>query len=127
MGTIKILVVVEDDADMRMLIRASLNVDPRLEVVGEAVNADEAIALCSTTEPGLIILDHMLESGKTGMEAAPELKRAAPSACILLFSALDLKVQAATEPSIDFFLKKTDIQELLPTIQRLLGLDPAPN
>lgn len=111
---------------MQVLIRVTLLGDPRLEIVAEAASADQGIALCAATEPGLIILDQMLKGTKTGVEAAPELKQIAPQARILLFSAYDLAEEAAADPSVDAYLRKTDIEELLPTAQRLLGLDPVP-
>lgn len=126
MTKIRVLVVVEDDPDMQVLIRVILAADTRLEIVGEAASADHAIALCASSSPGLIILDHLLEGDKTGMEAAPELKQVAPLATILLFSAFDLVKEAEASPAIDAYLKKTDIEQLLPTAQRLLGLDPLP-
>lgn len=117
------LVIVEDDADMRDLVRVTLSADPRLEIVGQVASAEEAIALSRTVEPGLIVLDHTLEGELTGLSAAPLLKQAAPATKIILFSAHDLAAAARAEPSIDVFLPKTDIGKLLPTAQRLLGLD----
>jgi DNA-binding NarL/FixJ family response regulator len=121
----KVLVVVEDDPDMRTLIRITLAQDPRLEVVGEAASADEALALVQTTDPGLIVLDHTIEGPMTGLEAAPLLKAAAPNAKILLFTAYDLAAQARATPAIDGYLRKDQFDELLPTIERLLALPPA--
>ena len=122
--TTKVLVVVEDDRDMRTLIRITLERDPRLEVVGEASSADEAVALVQTAEPGLIILDHAIEGALTGLEAAPQLKAAAPTAKILLFTAYDLAAEARAEPAIDGYLRKDDFHLLLPTVGRLLALAP---
>jgi DNA-binding NarL/FixJ family response regulator len=119
---VKILVVVEDEPDMRVLVRVTLAADPRLEIVGEAADADQALALCRTSGPGLIILDHMLEGSVTGLELAPRLKEIAPASKILLFSALNLSREAAAAPAVDAFLLKTDIHKLLPTAQELLGL-----
>jgi len=120
----KILVVVEDDVDMRLLIHVTLERDPRLEIVGEAASAEQAIELARSQEPGLIVLDHSIEGTMTGLQAAPLLKEAAPQAKILLFTAYDLAAEAAAEPAVDGYLRKDDLNQLVPTVDRLLGLAP---
>jgi len=120
----KVLVVVEDEPDMRELIRITLAQDPRLEVVGEASSAVEALELVRSAEPGLIVLDHSIEGEMTGLEAAPLLKAAAPAVKILLFTAYDLAAQARAEPSIDGYLRKDEFHLLLRTVERLLVLAP---
>ena len=119
----RILLIVEDEPDMRAMIRAILTRDARLEIVGEASSASEAIAAASSLEPGLIILDHSIEGDVMGLEAAPMLKKACPEAKILLFSAFDLEAEAEAEPAIDAFLSKSNVRKLLHTVLRLLDLE----
>jgi DNA-binding NarL/FixJ family response regulator len=120
----RVLVVVEDEVDIRLLIRMTLLDDPRIELFGEAASAREAIELARTASPGLIILDHSIEGDIMGLQAAPLLREAAPNAKILLFTAFDLSKEAAAEPSVDAFLSKAHMDRLLPTVQELLGLPP---
>ena len=117
--------IVEDDPDMRLLIRLALTRDRRLRPVGEATSAAEAIDLLDATSPELIVLDHSIEGDVMGLEAAPMLKAKADSTKILLFTAFDMAQQAAAEPAVDGYLRKDRIDQLLATAQRLLGLDPA--
>lgn len=119
------LVMVEDDPDYRLLIRVAIGVDPRFEMSGEAPSVETGIELAREAHPRLIILDHDLEGEMIGLSAAPKLKAAAPDAKILLFTAYDLEAEARREPAIDAYLRKDDIGKLLPTAQRLLGLEPA--
>jgi DNA-binding NarL/FixJ family response regulator len=119
------LVMVEDDPDYRLLIRVAIGVDPRFEMSGEAPSVETGIELAREAHPRLIILDHNLEGGMVGLSAAPKLKAAAPEAKILLFTAYDLEAEARREPAIDAYLRKDEIGKLLPTAQRLLGLEPA--
>lgn len=121
----KVLMVVEDDLDMRLIIRITLEADPRLQIVGEAGTAEEAIEIARSENPGLIILDNSLEGEMTGLEAAPILKDVAPHAKVLLFTAYDLRSEAKREPAIDAFLRKDHLKDLLPVILRLLDLTPA--
>ena len=120
---IKVFVVVEDEPDMRMLISMMLAKDDRLELLGEAASAEEALAVLESLEPGLIVLDHGIEGDIMGLEAAPLLKAKAPNAKILLFTAFDMSREAAAEPAVDGFLRKDRIDQLLPTVLRLLDLD----
>lgn len=119
------LVMVEDDPDYRLLIRVAIGVDPRFEMSGEAPSVETGIELAREAHPRLIILDHDLEGRMVGLSAAPKLKAAAPEAKILLFTAYDLEAEARREPAIDAYLRKDEIGKLLPTAQRLLGLEPA--
>lgn len=121
----KVLMVVEDDLDMRLIIRITLEADPRLQIIGEAGTAEEAIEIARNENPGLIILDNSLEGEMTGLEAAPILKDVAPHAKVLLFTAYDLRSEAKREPAIDAFLRKDHLKDLLPVILRLLDLTPA--
>lgn len=122
----KILVVVEDDADIRFLIKLTLQADPRIEVTGEAATAEDAIRMAQREEPGLIILDHYIEGTVMGLDAVPDLKKAAPMAKILLLSSHDLSAEVARQPLVDAFLRKDHMEDLLRTVQAMLDLQPVP-
>lgn len=119
----KVLMAVEDDADIRMLVRFQFDVDPAFEIDGEYVDIDSAVAAAEVYQPDLVVLDHKLERGPPGLVGAPLIKNAAPAARIILFSASEeLRVPAEEEPAVDAFLLKTDIDRLVPLARRLLGL-----
>lgn len=120
----KVLVVVEDDTDMRLLIELTLSSDERLTVSGDCATAAEAVVQAQRIQPDLVILDHFIEGDVMGLEAAPLIKAVAPEARILLFTSHDLELEAAREPAIDCFLLKRDISVLMPTVQTMLGLEP---
>lgn len=115
--------IVEDEPDMRLLIRLALTRDDRLEPIGEAASAAEAFDLFESATPEVIVLDHSIEGDLTGLEAAPLLKARADGAKILLFTAHDMAREAAAEPAIDGYLRKDRIDQLLLTVQGLLGLE----
>lgn len=120
----KVLVVVDDDVDVRFLIRIRLQDDPRLELGGEAATAAEAVEIARSQEPGLIILDHYIDGPVMGLDIAPRLKEVAPSGRILLFSSHDLSAEVARQPAVDAFLRKDRMDDLLRTVQALLELEP---
>ena len=119
----RVLLAVEDDPAFQVLIRAALAEEPRLNVAGEApTTIEEALETTRELQPGLIILDHNLWGEMIGMNEAPRFKEAAPGAKIILFTAYDVGAEARREPAIDVFLRKDDVERLLPTSRRLLGL-----
>lgn len=120
----KVLAVVEDDPGMTILIRETLREDERLDLMNGSGTLEEAIERAKVGQPDLVILDHFIEGDVMGLQAAPLIKKAAPRAKIILFTSHDLQIEASREPAIDAFLLKRHLSQLLPTAQRLLGLEP---
>lgn len=119
----RVLVVVEDDPGMRLLIREMLGVDDRLEIEGETSTVAEAIEEARIRPPDVVILDHFIEGDIMGLDGAPLLKRVAPASKLILFTSHDLAVEASREPAIDVFLLKKNLDQLLPTVRSLVGLE----
>jgi CheY-like chemotaxis protein len=121
------LLVVEDDEDMRALIRELVTQEGGLTVVGEAVTADEAVELATSTQPDLVILDHFLFGTVRGLDVSAQLRLAAPSARILVLSSHNnLQVEAERDPSVDAFVWKQHLSDFMPSVRRLLGLSEPP-
>ena len=78
--------VVDDLADVRLLLRVLFETDPRFEVVGEARNGVEAIELAERMAPDVIVLDRQMPV-MGGVEALPEIRRRAPRAAVVLSTA----------------------------------------
>ena len=57
MTTMIRVLIVDDSPTLRYLIRTTLESDPEVQVVGEARNGEEAIALCHKLEPDIITMD----------------------------------------------------------------------
>lgn len=119
--------IVDDDPDLRMLVRMTLAADPRLEVIAEAATATDAIEMVMLDKPELIILDHLIDGRYTGLEAAPLLKAASPNSKIILFTGFDhLRNEVGDVNAADAFLLKTNLPKLVALAQSLLGLGPLP-
>jgi DNA-binding NarL/FixJ family response regulator len=119
-----ILVAVEDDPAFQILIRATLGEASELDILEEMpATIDRALEVAREVQPELIILDHNLGGEMIGLSAAPKLKEVAPKAKILLFTSYDVEAEARREPAIDAFLRKDNVDQLLPTSARLLGLE----
>ena len=85
LGTLRVLLI-EEQALMRTLVRDLINSQPGYRVVGEASDCGEALALTAATAPDMILLDH--EFVGAGMaDDLTQLRAAAPAARILLLTA----------------------------------------
>lgn len=118
----KVLVVVEDDADFRMLVKLTLAAEPLIEIDGEAATAEEALRLVEADSPDLVVLDHFIEGPVMGLDLAPMIKMVSPATRILLFTTHDLAVEASRQPAVDRYLRKHDISMLLPVVKEMLDL-----
>ena len=85
--TIRVLVV-DDVADVRTLLRMNLEIDGRFEIIGEAGDGDEAVKLVRELQPDAVILDLMMPQ-KTGIEAIPEILQSSPDTKIVVLTAHD--------------------------------------
>jgi DNA-binding NarL/FixJ family response regulator len=79
------VLICDDSAPMRGLLRAVIGLRPSLRVVGEAADGNEAIAEATRLQPDVILLDLAMPR-RTGLDALSELRQVAPAAKIIVFS-----------------------------------------
>ena len=87
MQPIKVLVC-DDHTLLRSGLRRLLEVEEGFEIVGEAANADEAVERAAATQPDIVLLDVVMP-GRSGVEAMPDIRAAAPEARVLVLSMQD--------------------------------------
>jgi DNA-binding NarL/FixJ family response regulator len=115
------VLLVEDDLTVRQVITMLLETEPDLELVGITGSAEEGIELVGSLRPDLVLLDNQLEGRLSGLDAAPAMKAAHSSTVVLLCTALDMEERARTDPSVDGYLRKERLVELVEVIEELLG------
>lgn len=107
MKQIKILIV-DDHPMMREALRTALMEEPGLEVIGEASNGMEAIAMTGEIRPDVILMD-LLMSGMDGLEATTQILAADANAKVLVVTSLEdeEKILAAIQAGALGYFPKT--------------------
>lgn len=82
------IVLVDDHAVIRAGLRLLIQARSDMEVVGEAANAGDAIAVTTSTQPDVIVLDLNLV-GESGLDCLPRLLAAAPRARVLVLTGVN--------------------------------------
>lgn len=113
--------IVDDDRDMRFLVRLTLEVaNNGLSVSGEAASGAEAIASIAAERPEMVVLDNWMP-GMSGLETARHILAQDPHQPIVLFSA-NLDPQTVAEArtlGIRGCLAKSELERLPETVREL--------
>lgn len=78
--------IVDDSDDLRLMLRLTLQNDPRFEVAGEAADGAEALSLVETEEPDLLLLD-LAMPGMDGLTALEHLRSRQRGPVVVILSA----------------------------------------
>jgi NarL family two-component system response regulator LiaR len=119
--------VAEDHAIVRKGICALLNLDPGIDVVGEASNGREAVRGIESTQPDVILMDLVMPE-MDGIEAIREVMARQPEARILVLTsfATDDKVFPAVKAgALGYLLKDSEPREVVEAIRQLHQGEPS--
>lgn len=108
------LLIVDDHADVRFLIRAIVEDSPLdVEVVAEADGAESALAQLDAALPDVVVLDALMP-GRDGFELAPMILERRPGQPILLCSAIvdDVVRERAAAAGIAACVSKDDFEAI---------------
>jgi pilus assembly protein CpaE len=117
------ILIVDDHAQLRALIREIATEVCDLHVMGEATDGAEAMRLVQALRPAIVLLD-LTMPGVSGLEVLQWIKVEYPETRVIIVTVHteDAYRQAAEASGADaFLLKKTLATDLLPTIQHLCG------
>jgi DNA-binding NarL/FixJ family response regulator len=115
------VVIVEDHDLVRQGLRALLERDPAIAVVGEARNVQEALQVVAGSRPQVVLLDLRL-GDEDGAEVSRLLRDSAPEVHVLVLSAhersSDLRAAMAAGAT-GYLLKRTSPELLLESVRRV--------
>ena len=117
------LILADDNPHARHGLRAVLSSHSNLEVVGEASQGNEAIALVETLRPDVALLDVRMPT-TDGIQATLTIKSRWPKVRVVLISMYaDYKEEALAAGADAFLVKGCPAEELVTSI---LGGQPQP-
>jgi DNA-binding NarL/FixJ family response regulator len=111
--------IVDDHPIVTDGVVANLTASAEIEVVATGTSAADALAIATAHAPDVLILDLEL-GGKSGLDAIPGVKAAAPGTRIVVFSAYagEERVATAFERGADsYVLKGTSSDELVAVVR----------
>jgi DNA-binding NarL/FixJ family response regulator len=115
------VLIAEDQALVRRGTSVLLSMEPDMEVVGQACDGIEAVALAGQLRPDIVLMDlHMPRLG--GVAATREITRSLPGTQVLVLTTLnddETVFEAVRAGAHGYLLKDVTEQELLETIRAL--------
>ena len=120
MSAIRILLV-EDQTLMRQGLKTILDLEPGMQVVGEAGAGEEGVRQALALRPDVILMDVQMP-GLDGVAATAAICRAWPEARIIIlttFNRDDYVFQGIKAGALGFLLKDLPAGQLISTIQRV--------
>lgn len=116
--TVQILIT-DDHKVVRQGLRMFLDLDPELEVVGEAENGKEALRLAEKLHPDVVLMDLVMPV-MDGIEATGAIRKEFPDTEVVALTSVleDASVTGAVKAgAIGYLLKTTEAEELCEAIK----------
>ena len=115
------VIVAEDEALIRLDIVETMK-ENDFDVVGEAVDGEEAVTLALELEPDLMVMDIKMPK-LDGIAAAEKIMKEAPCAIVMLtaFSDKELIGRAKDAGTMAYLVKPFDPKDLLPAVEVALS------
>ena len=112
------VLVVDDDYMMREMLKLILHSDD-YQVLGEAANGKNAIALCANLKPGLVMLDINMPE-MDGLQVLEEIRKISPATKVIMVSAeatMDRVSEAIKKGAVGFVVKPLNATSVLDKIE----------
>jgi DNA-binding NarL/FixJ family response regulator len=117
------VLLVDDQAVVRRALRTRFDLEPDLEVVGEASSGREALSLAQTLSPDVVLMDIEMPV-MDGIEVTAVLRRAVPQSVVVILSIYDdaqTRERAKGAGAVAFVEKRGATDSLLAAIRQAAG------
>ncbi len=115
------VLIIDDHSVVRQGIRAFLETQPDLHIVGEAGSGAEAIRLAREQIPDVVLMDLVMPGGMNGVEATREIKRVSPRTQVIVLTSFyedEHVFPALRAGAISYTLKDIRSSELAEVIRK---------
>ena len=126
------VLIVDDDVPTRVGVRTILSTEPGIEVVGEAANGVQAIALAHSASPHVVLMDVQLPD-LDGIEVTRHIldeaedHESAPRVVILTtFAYEEYAYRAVKAGASGFLLKRTRAEDIVSAVIAVAGGESLP-
>lgn len=119
------LLLVDDHALMRKGMKSMLLGEADLKVIGEASNGQEALELCRSLRPDVVLMDVRMPQ-MDGLRATQAIKRELPETSVLMVTMhenLDYLYEALRAGAAGYVLKESGQEEVIGAIRGVLDGD----
>lgn len=120
--------ICDDQVGFRQLVRIVLELESRIDVVGEAGNGREAVSLAAKLQPDVLLLDIAMPE-MDGLEALPRIRKVSPATQVVMLTGVtagSIRERALANGASAFIEKGIDVDELGTRIIEICRLtDPA--
>jgi len=118
------IVIVDDEASIISLVKHLIPFEKLgLSLIGEAVNGEQALDLCSRLEPDIIVSDIRMP-GMDGLTFIKKIKSILPFSIIIIisgFNDFDYAREAIKSGVFDYILKPIDEDELVQILRKAIS------
>jgi len=114
------VMLVDDQTMIRQGLGYVIQMQPDMEVIGEASDGDEAIKLVGSLTPDVVLMDVQMPN-KSGIDATREIMLLHPGVKVLILTTFDnhnYVVDGIRAGAVGYMLKDADSQEMLDLIRR---------
>jgi DNA-binding NarL/FixJ family response regulator len=120
MSGIRVLLA-EDQTLLRQGLRTILNLEPGLEVAGEAADGEEAVRAAISLQPDIVLMDIQMPR-RSGVEATALISASCPRTRVIVLTTFDYDeyvFEAIKAGAMGYPLKDVPAPELIDTIRRV--------
>jgi DNA-binding NarL/FixJ family response regulator len=115
------VLLADDNRVVRKAFRKILELENDLEVVGEAKNGHQAVAMAKKLRPAVVLMDIAMPL-LNGLQATRQILKAAPATKVLMLSAHSDDVyveEAINSGALGYLIKQTSANNVCPAIREI--------
>lgn len=99
------VIIADDQVSTRRALKALLAFEPRIAIIGEAANGEEAVQLVGEKQPDLVLIDVQMPV-MDGLKATQKIKSNWPEIKVVVYTMFPGYQEEAYQVGADYFLIK---------------------